>query len=72
MITASLELKRMELLREAVPAMDELGILANRKNPRFTVDTNVIQTVAAAIGGDPVRRRIASRHRERIRSHAAR
>ena len=40
MITASLELKRMELLRETVPALDEIGILANRRNPRFTVDTN--------------------------------
>ena len=50
MITASLELKRLELLREAVPALDEIAILANPSNPRFTIDTNVVQTVARAIG----------------------
>jgi putative tryptophan/tyrosine transport system substrate-binding protein len=50
MITAALELKRLELLREAIPTLDEIGILANRSNPRFTVDTNVVQTVGQAIG----------------------
>jgi putative tryptophan/tyrosine transport system substrate-binding protein len=39
LITAELELKRLEFLREAVPSLTSVALLANPDNPRFADDT---------------------------------
>jgi ABC-type uncharacterized transport system substrate-binding protein len=50
LITATLELKRLEFLREAVPALTTVALLANPDNPRFADDTKKTRDVAQSMG----------------------
>ena len=49
-ITATLELKRLEFLREAVPSLTTVALLANPNNPRFADDTKKTRDVAQSMG----------------------
>ena len=50
LITATLELKRLEFLREAVPSLTTVALLANPNNPRFADDTKKTRDVAQSMG----------------------
>ena len=50
LITATLELKRLEFLREAVPSLTTVALLANPNNPRFADDTKKTKDVAQSMG----------------------
>ena len=50
LITATLELKRLEFLREAVPSLTTVALLANPDNPRFADDTKTTREAAQAMG----------------------
>ena len=50
LITATLELKRLEFLREAVPSLTTVALLANPNNPRFADDTKKSRDVAQSVG----------------------
>jgi putative tryptophan/tyrosine transport system substrate-binding protein len=50
LITATLELKRLEFLREAVPSLTTVALLANPDNPRFADDTKTTRDAAQSIG----------------------
>jgi putative tryptophan/tyrosine transport system substrate-binding protein len=46
LFTATLELKRLEFLREMVPALSTLALLANPDNPRFADDIKNVREAA--------------------------
>jgi putative ABC transport system substrate-binding protein len=48
--TGPLELKRLELLRETVPRLATLAVLANPNNPRFSADTKIVLDAAKTLG----------------------
>ena len=50
LITAELELKRLEFLREAVPSLTTVALLGNPDNPRFADDTKTIREAAQSMG----------------------
>ena len=50
LITATLELKRLEFLREAVPSLTTVALLANPDNPRFAEDTKTTRAAAQSMG----------------------
>jgi ABC-type uncharacterized transport system substrate-binding protein len=50
LITAELELKRLEFLREAVPSLTSVALLANPDNPRFADDTKTVREAAQSMG----------------------
>jgi putative ABC transport system substrate-binding protein len=50
LITAELELKRLEFLREAVPSLTSVALLANPDNPRFAYDTKTVREAAQSMG----------------------
>jgi putative ABC transport system substrate-binding protein len=43
LITATLEPKRLEFLREAVPSLTTVALLANPDNPRFADDIKTMR-----------------------------
>jgi putative ABC transport system substrate-binding protein len=50
LMAATLELKRLEFLREVVPSLTTLALLANPNNPRFTEDTKTTREAAQSMG----------------------
>jgi ABC-type uncharacterized transport system substrate-binding protein len=50
LITAELELKRLEFLREAVPPLTSVALLANPDNPRFADDIKTVREGAQSMG----------------------
>jgi putative tryptophan/tyrosine transport system substrate-binding protein len=50
LITGTLEPKRLEFLREAVPSLTSVAVLANPDNPRFADDTKTIWEAAQSMG----------------------
>jgi putative ABC transport system substrate-binding protein len=50
LFTATLELKRLEFLREAVPSLASVALLANPDNPRFADDTKMAREAAQSMG----------------------
>jgi putative tryptophan/tyrosine transport system substrate-binding protein len=50
LITAALELKRLEFLREAVPSLSTVALLANPDNPRFADDIKNVREAAQLLG----------------------
>jgi putative ABC transport system substrate-binding protein len=50
LMTATLELKRLEILRELVPSLSTVALLANPDNPRFADDINTVREAARAMG----------------------
>jgi ABC-type uncharacterized transport system substrate-binding protein len=50
LITAELELKRLEFLREAVPSLASVALLANPDNPRFADDIKTVREAAQSMG----------------------
>jgi putative tryptophan/tyrosine transport system substrate-binding protein len=50
LITATLEPKRLEFLREAVPSLTTVALLANPDNPRFADDIKTMQEAAQSMG----------------------
>jgi ABC-type uncharacterized transport system substrate-binding protein len=50
LMTAELELKRLQFLREAVPSLTSVALLANPDNPRFVADTKTIREAAQSMG----------------------
>jgi ABC-type uncharacterized transport system substrate-binding protein len=50
LITATLELKRLEFLREAAPSLTTVALLANPDNPRFADDTKTMREAAQSMG----------------------
>ena len=62
----SLVAKRLELMRELVPAATAIGLLVNPKNPNAKSDTRDVETAARALGlHDPCRE---CQQRKRVRS----
>jgi putative tryptophan/tyrosine transport system substrate-binding protein len=53
LITAELELKRLEFLREAVPSLTSVALLANPDNPRFADDTKTVREAAVDGASSP-------------------
>lgn len=51
--------KRLELLRETVPSLRRLAILANGSNPGAVVELNDVKALLGGIGVEPVIREIA-------------
>jgi putative ABC transport system substrate-binding protein len=49
-MAATLELKRLEFLREAVPSLTTVALLVNPDNPRFADDTKTVQDAAQSMG----------------------
>jgi ABC-type uncharacterized transport system substrate-binding protein len=49
LITATLELKRLEFLLAMVPSLTEVAVLANPRSPRFKTDTNIVQTAGQSM-----------------------
>ena len=50
LITETLELKRLEFLREVVPSLTTVALLANPDNPRFAEDTKTTRAAAQSMG----------------------
>jgi putative ABC transport system substrate-binding protein len=50
LFTATLELKRLEFLREMVPSLSTLALLANADNPRFADDIKTVRKAAQLLG----------------------
>jgi putative tryptophan/tyrosine transport system substrate-binding protein len=50
LITGTLEPKRLEFLREAVPSLTSVAVLANPDNPRFADDTKTTWEAAQSMG----------------------
>jgi ABC-type uncharacterized transport system substrate-binding protein len=50
LITGTLEPKRLELLREAVPSLSTVALLANPDNPRFADDIKTVREAAQSMG----------------------
>ena len=46
LFTATLELKRLEFLRDAVPSLSTVALLANPDNPRFAADVKNVREAA--------------------------
>jgi putative tryptophan/tyrosine transport system substrate-binding protein len=42
--------KRLELLRDLLPAATDIGLLVNPRNPNAAADTNAVQTAAGSFG----------------------
>jgi ABC-type uncharacterized transport system substrate-binding protein len=50
LITGTLEPKRLEFLREVVPSLTTVALLANPDNPRFADDIETVREVAQSMG----------------------